>query len=87
MVPQGLMLSLPFSLFGDFRSLFLGDFLAVVLRPLPWGFGWGCMCEPFVVLFLVILLTNPLEKVLNFGVFLGFGKVVFLLQILRFLLI
>jgi hypothetical protein len=51
-VPQGLMVSLSFSLFGDFQS-FLGDFLVVDLRLFSWGFGWGCMHEPVVVLFLV----------------------------------
>jgi hypothetical protein len=45
------------------------------------------MHELFVVLFLVIPLTNPWEKVLDFGVLLGFEKVVFLEEILRFLLI
>jgi hypothetical protein len=45
------------------------------------------MHEPFVVLFLVFPLTNSWEKVLDFGIFLGFGKVVFLVEILRFLLI
>jgi hypothetical protein len=45
------------------------------------------MHEPFVVLFLVIPLSNTWEKVLDLGVFLGFGKVVFLVEILRFLLI
>ena len=57
------------------------------LRPSLFGFGVGCIHEPLVVLFLVIPLTNPWEKVLEFGVFLGFRKVVFLVEILRFLLI
>jgi hypothetical protein len=33
------------------------------------------MHEPFVVLFFVIPLTNPWEKVLNLGVFQGFSGV------------
>jgi hypothetical protein len=37
--------------------------------------------------FLVIPLKNPWEKMLDFGVFLGFWKVVFLVEILRFFLI
>jgi hypothetical protein len=40
------------------------------------------MHEPFMVLFHVIPLSN-----LIFGVFLGFEKVVFLVEILRFLFI
>jgi hypothetical protein len=40
------------------------------------------MHEPFVVRFPVIPLTNPWENVLDYGVFLGFGKVVFLVEIL-----
>jgi hypothetical protein len=43
------------------------------------------MHEPFVVIFLVISLSNPWEKVLNLRVFLAFGKVLFLVEILRFL--
>jgi hypothetical protein len=45
------------------------------------------MHEPFVVLFLLIPLPNPWEKGLDFGVFLVLGFVVFLAEILRFLLI
>jgi hypothetical protein len=45
------------------------------------------MHEPFVVLFLVILLSNPWEKVFDLQVLLSFRKVVFLVEILRFLLI
>jgi hypothetical protein len=59
----------------------------VVLRLFSLGFGWGCMHEPFVVLFLVIPLPNSWVQVLIFGVFLGFGKLVFLVEILWFLLI
>jgi hypothetical protein len=44
------------------------------------------MHELFLVLFLVPL-TNLSEKVLDFGVFLGFGKVVFLVEIFQVLLI
>jgi hypothetical protein len=32
---------------------YLGDFRVVDLRPLLCSFGWECMHEPFVVLFLV----------------------------------
>jgi hypothetical protein len=73
--------------FWCFSEPFLGDFLVVDLRIFSWGFGWRCMHEPFIVLFLVILLTNMWEKVLDFGVFIGFRKVVFFVEILRFLLI
>jgi hypothetical protein len=45
------------------------------------------MHEPFVVLFPLILFTNPREKGLHFGVFVVLGFVVFLAEILRFLLI
>jgi hypothetical protein len=45
------------------------------------------MHEPFVVLFLVILLSNPWDKALDLELFLGFGKVVFWVEILRLLLI
>jgi hypothetical protein len=45
------------------------------------------MHEPFMVLVLVIPLPNPWVKGLDFGVFLCFGKEVFLVEILRFLLI
>jgi hypothetical protein len=45
------------------------------------------MHEPFVVLFFVIPLSNMWEKVLSLGLFLGFGKVVFLVEIVLFFLI
>jgi hypothetical protein len=51
------------------------------------GIWWGCMHEPFMVLFPLIPFPNLLVKGLDFGVFLGFRKVVFLVEILRFLLI
>jgi hypothetical protein len=73
--------------FWWFSEPFLGDFLVVALRPFSLGFGGVCLHETFVVLLLVIPLPNPWIKGLNFGVFLGFGKVVFLVEILRFLLI
>jgi hypothetical protein len=38
-VPQGLDVLFQFVLFGDFRSLFIGDFLGAILRPLSLGFG------------------------------------------------
>jgi hypothetical protein len=49
----------PFVLFGDFRSLVLGNFLGVISRPFSLGFGGGCMHEPFVGLFPLIPLPNP----------------------------
>jgi hypothetical protein len=39
------------ALFGGFHGVFSGLF--------SWGFGGGCMCELFVVLFPVIPLPNP----------------------------
>jgi hypothetical protein len=73
--------------FWWFSEPFPCDFLMVDLRPFSLGFSWGCMLEPFMVRFLVIPLTNPWEKVLDLGVFLYFRKVVFLVEILWFLLI
>jgi hypothetical protein len=58
-VPQGLDVLFPFVLFGDFQSLFLGDFLRAISRPFFLGFGGGSMHEPFVVLFPLIPLANP----------------------------
>jgi hypothetical protein len=66
---------------------FLGDFLEAVLRPFFLGFGGEYIHEPFVVIFLSIPLPNPWVKGLNFGVFVALGLVVFLAEILRFLLI
>jgi hypothetical protein len=57
-VPQGLIVSLSFFPFGDFRSLFLEIFLVVVLRPFSLGFGGEYMHETVVVLFHVISLPN-----------------------------
>jgi hypothetical protein len=37
--------------------------------------------------FFSLCFPSPWEKVLDLGAFLGFGKVVFLVEILRFLLI
>jgi hypothetical protein len=45
------------------------------------------MHEPFMVLFPLIPLPNPLEKGLHFGIFVVLGFGVFLAEILRFLLI
>jgi hypothetical protein len=45
------------------------------------------MHEPFVVLFPLIPLPNPLEKGIDFGVFVVLGFGVLLAEILRFLLI
>jgi hypothetical protein len=51
------------------------------------GFGGGCMHEPFVVLFPLIPLPNPLAKGFDFGVFGVLGLEEFLVGFLRFLLI
>jgi hypothetical protein len=48
---------------------------------------WGCMCEPFVVLFPLISLPNSWVKGLNFGVFNVLGLEEFVAGFLRFLLI
>jgi hypothetical protein len=48
----------PFVLGGDFWSPLLVDFV-VFSGPFSWGFGGGCMCEPFMVLFPLIPLPNP----------------------------
>jgi hypothetical protein len=76
------------------RSFFLVIFGALswrffwkISRPFSWAFVGGCMHEPFMVLFPLILLPNPWERGLDFGVFVGLGFVVFLVEILRFLLI
>jgi hypothetical protein len=45
------------------------------------------MHEPIVVLFPLISLPNPCEKGVDLGVFVVLGFVVFLVEILRFLLI
>jgi hypothetical protein len=45
------------------------------------------MHEPLVVIFPLIPLPNPWERALDFGVFIVLGFVVFLAEILRFLLI
>jgi hypothetical protein len=73
--------------FWWFSEPFLGDFRVVVLRPFSLGFGGVCMLERFVVIFPLIPLPNPWAKGLNLGVFIGLGFVVFLAEILRFLLI
>jgi hypothetical protein len=51
------------------------------------GIWWGCIHEPFMVLFPLSPLPNSWVKGLNFGVFVVLGLVVFLVEILRFLLI
>jgi hypothetical protein len=70
-----------------FLEPFLGDFLRVISRPVSWGFGGGYILKPLVVLFPLIPLPNPWAKGLDFGVFFVQGFVVFLAEILRFLLI
>jgi hypothetical protein len=65
----------------------LGGFLGAFSGPSSWGFGGGCICEPFVVLFPLIPLPNPWVKGLDFGVFGVLGLEEFLAGFLRFLLI
>jgi hypothetical protein len=65
----------------------LGGFLGVFSGPCSWGFGGGCMCESFVVLFPLIPLPNLRVKGLDFGVFGALGLEEFLAGFLRFLLI
>jgi hypothetical protein len=77
----------PVRSFWWFSEPFLGDFLREILRPFSWGFGGGCMHEPFVVLFPLIPLPNPWAKGLDFGVFDVLGLEEFLVGFLRFLLI
>jgi hypothetical protein len=54
MVPQGLVLSLPFSLLVIFSALAC-DFLGGVLRVFSWGFLLGVTYEDLVLLWLVTL--------------------------------
>jgi hypothetical protein len=54
MVPQGLVLSLPFSLLVIFGALAC-DFLGGVLRVFYWGFLLGVTFEDLVLLWLVNL--------------------------------
>jgi hypothetical protein len=86
-VPQGLFEFFPVFVFGDFRNLFLAIFLERFRGCFSSGFVWGCMHEPFMVLFPLIPLPNPREKGLDFGIFVVLEFVVFLAEILRFLLI
>jgi hypothetical protein len=85
-VSQGLIVSLLFSLFGDFRSLLLVIFLCCIWGLSLQDFVWDVCTNPSCF-FLVIPLQNSRVKVLDFGVLLDFGKVVFLVEILRFHLI
>jgi hypothetical protein len=48
----------PVFLFGDFRSLFLDIFLER-FKLVFLGICWGCIHEPFVVLFPLIPLPDP----------------------------
>jgi hypothetical protein len=66
-VPQGLIVSLSFSPFGDFRSPFLAIFLWRFWDLSLWDLV-GCMHEPFMVLFPLIPFTNLWVSGLNFGV-------------------
>jgi hypothetical protein len=58
MIPQGLVLSLPFS-FLVLPEPFLGYFCLVDLWPIPYDFGWRCIHEPSMVLLFVVPLSNP----------------------------
>jgi hypothetical protein len=59
----------------------------VILRLFSLLFVVGYMHESFMVLFPLIPIPNPGEKGLDFGVFVVQGFVVFLAEILCFLLI
>jgi hypothetical protein len=48
----------PVVLGGDFSKPSLGGFLGVFSGPCSWDFDGGNLCEPFVVLFLLIPLPN-----------------------------
>jgi hypothetical protein len=77
----------PVHFFWWFSELFLRDFLGAFSGPFFWGFGGGCMHEPFVVLFPLIPLPNLWAKGLNFGVFGVLGLEELLAGFLQFLLI
>jgi hypothetical protein len=83
-VPQGLIVFLPFFLFGDFQSLFL---------EFPWG-SFGAFFEGFLLdvtyedgvpLCLVILIQQTLRISFDLGDFGGFHGKVFLRVDFRFL--
>jgi hypothetical protein len=59
------------SFFLVFSMPFLCDFLGAISGPFSWGFGGGCMHEPFVVLFPLITLPNREQRgsILGFPVF------------------
>jgi hypothetical protein len=62
-VPQGLDVLFSFILFGDFRSLLLAIFLERFRGLSLWDLVGGCMYEPFVVLFPLIPVTEPLKLI------------------------
>jgi hypothetical protein len=62
----------------------LVDSLGVFSGPCSWGFDGGNLCEPFVVIWVVIPLPNPWVKGLDFGVFRVLGLEEFLAGFLRF---
>jgi hypothetical protein len=77
----------PVRSFWWFSEPSLGGILGVFLGPCSWGFGRGCMCAPFMVLFPLIPLPNLWVKGLDFGVFGVLGLEEFLVGFLRFFLI
>jgi hypothetical protein len=58
-VPQGFVVLFPVVLGGDFWRPSLGGFLGVFSKPCSWEFDGGNMCEPFMVILLLIPLPNP----------------------------
>jgi hypothetical protein len=86
-VPQVLFEFFPVFPFWWISEFFLGIFLGAISRPFSLRFVGGYLHEPFVVLFPLIPLPNPWEKGLNFRVFIVLGFVVFVEEILWFLLI
>jgi hypothetical protein len=75
MVPQGLVVFLPFSLFGDFRGLFLGFLFRGRFFE---GFLLDVTYEDLVPLCLLILIQQTLRNGFDLGVFGGFHGKVFL---------
>jgi hypothetical protein len=85
-VPQGLMVFLPFFLFGDFRA-FSWNFHEEVLGRFFEGFLLDVTYEDLVPLCLVILIQQTLRNGFDLGVFYGFNGMVFFMVDFRFLLI
>jgi hypothetical protein len=78
MLPQGLIVFLPFFFFGDFRSLFLGFSVGKFWRRFFEGFLLDVTYEDLVPLCLVILIQQALRNDFDLGVFGGFRGKVFL---------